>query len=87
MRVLIGLGVLLASLSPAVAEEPPAVAAVSVGAPMRIAPAIIGQPMNAPITAEARRAGTETPPQLLIAPAPAVVAEAPPPVQMANSNP
>ncbi len=90
MRMLIGLGVLLVSLSAAVAEEPPVVSAAPlggpVGSPMRIAPAIIGQPMNAPSTLEAQRTGAEAPPQLLIAPPTAAVAQATPPVQVAASN-
>ena len=79
----------------AVAEEPSVVSNplpdTALGAPMRIAPAVIGQPM-VPRAAVPRITDATKPPQLLIGPpevatlAAPMLAE-PPPIQLAGTNP
>ena len=89
MRTLVGMGMLLVSLAAAVAQEPPAVSSPPVGPPMRIAPAVVGQPLNPQSPAEPQTAAdTSTPPQLLIAaPPPPVAMPEPPRVQTVETNP
>jgi hypothetical protein len=92
MRTLVGMGMLLVSLAVAVAQEPPAVSSPPVGPPMRIAPAVVGQPLNPKSPAEPaiapRIADTINPPQLLIAaPPPPVVMPEPPRVHTVETNP